>query len=65
MHKSPIVAKTCNMTLNDIVHLDTVIGYYAGNVLTLDPIVHIAENLLFNIGDVFYLLESGRSALID
>lgn len=65
MHKSPIVATTCNFTLNDIVHLDTIISYYAGNVLTLNPIVHVAENFLFNIGDVFYMLELGRQALID
>ena len=59
------MATTCNYTLNDIVHLDTVMGYYAGDPLALNNAVHIAENILFNLGDMFYLLEEGRAALIN
>ena len=44
------------MTLNDIVKFDYVAGNYSTNLISLDTAASLAENMLFNLGDVLYLM---------
>ena len=64
IHKSPLVYQQCHLILNDTAYLETTWQTF-DNVTSENLWMHLSENFIYNLGDIFRNLIEGREYLAE